>query len=438
MAKTKVLYVLHNHPAIQPGGAEQYALELHRALRASGDIEPILVARTGPSPARDDTTHPGSPFTLVEDQPDEYLVYTEWDGFDFFHLTSRDKALFSTYFANFLRAHRPDVVHFQHTLFIGCDLISQVRRTLPDVPILYTLHEYLPICHRDGQLVRTSGELCLKESPRRCHECFPEVSKGAFYLRKRFIQSHFENVDLFVAPSHFLRNRYIDWGIAPERIVFEDYGRVPVPRMEDAREGPRTNLGFFGQLNPYKGIKVLLPAMAILKDQGVDAHLFIHGANIGLHGGEFETEVRQLLSASGDNVTMAGPYEHGQLPALMARVDWVIVPSTWWENSPLVIQEAFLHGKPVICSNVGGMAEKVQDDVNGLHFIMGNPGNLSGTIAQAVTTPGLWERLSAGIPDVHPMDNHIDNLHEMYSALLERPRSSAADFGLEDATPIQP
>jgi glycosyltransferase involved in cell wall biosynthesis len=416
--------VLHNHPAIQPGGAEQYALELHRAIRLSDDVEPILVARTGPSPARDDTAHPGSPFTLVEDQPDEYLVYTEWDGFDFFHLTSRDKSLFSTYFANFLRAHKPDVVHFQHTLFIGCDLISQVRRTLPEAPILYTLHEYLPICNRDGQLVRrVGGELCLQESPRRCHECFPWVSKGAFYLRKRFIQSHFANVDLFLAPSHFLRNRYVDWGIPPEKIVFEDYGRVRVPRIDEAYDGPRMRLGFFGQLNPYKGIQVVLRAMGMLKQQGVPAHLFVYGANISLHGDKFEAEVRSLLNAAGDNVTVAGPYSHGTLPALMAGVDWVVVPSTWWENSPLVIQEAFLHGRPVICSNVGGMAEKVHDGVNGLHFAAGNPGHLSGTIARAVNTPGLWQTLRAGIPPVHSMDDHIANLTGMYEALIDRRRA---------------
>jgi len=430
--KTKVLYVLHNHPALHPGGAEQYALELHRAIRASDEIEPILVARTGPSPGRQDTTHPGSPFSLVEDQPDEYLVYTAWDGFDFFHQTSRDKALFSTYFANFLRAHKPDVVHFQHTLFIGCDLISQVRRTLPDAPILYTLHEFLPICNRDGQLVRRTGELCLQESPRRCNECFPWVSKGAFYLRKRFIQSHFANVDLFLAPSRFLRQRYIDWGIEPEKILFEDYGRTPsLPIAEDVGVGTRRRIGFFGQLNPYKGIKVLLRAMALLKQSGVDVHLFIHGANIELHGGDFETEVRQLLADAGDNVTVAGPYVHGRLPALMRNVDWVVVPSTWWENSPLVIQEAFLHGRPVICSDVGGMAEKVQDGVNGLHFAIGNPGNLAGMIGRAVNTPGLWETLRAGIPPVYAMDDHIANLTLYYRGLIGRSSQDSVEQPLQ-------
>jgi glycosyltransferase involved in cell wall biosynthesis len=303
------------------------------------------------------------------------------------------------------------------------DLVSQVRRTLPGVPILYTLHEYLPICNRDGQLERTSGELCLKESPRRCHECFPAISRGAFYLRKRFIQSHFENVDLFLAPSNFLRRRYIDWGIPAEKIVFEDYGRAPVQRAEDAprAEGQQaTRFGFFGQFSPYKGVDVLLRAMAQLEDSGVDAQLRLHGANIEKHGEGFEAQTRRLLAEAGSNVTIAGPYGHERLPGLMAGIDWVVVPSTWWENSPLVIQEAFLHHRPVICSGIGGMAEKVKDGVSGLHFVRGDAGDLARTITRAATTPGLWETLRAGIPNVYAMDDHIASLTAHYRALLGR------------------
>ena len=85
----------------------------------------------------------------------------------------------------------------------------------------------------------------------------------------------------------------------------------------------------------------------------------------------------------------------------MAQVDWVVVPSIWWENSPLVIQEAFLHGRPVICSDIGGMAEKVDDGVNGLHFAkVGSPQDLARVLVDAVDTDGLWERLREGIPEV--------------------------------------
>ena len=57
----------------------------------------------------------------------------------------------------------------------------------------------------------------------------------------------------------------------------------------------------------------------------------------------------------------------------MARIDWVVVPSIWWETGPLVVMEAFQYGRPVICSDIGGMSEKVTDGVNGLHFRRRDP-----------------------------------------------------------------
>src|SRR3989449_4054162 len=138
--------------------------------------------------------------------------------------------------------------------------------------------------------------------------------------------------------------------------------------------------------------------MQLLQKDGVDAHLWIHGANLDLQPVEFQRQVNELLAACKDNVTLVGRYQPESLARLMAGVDWVVVPSIWWENSPLVIQEAFLHGRPVICSDIGGMAEKVADGVNGLHFRTRDSADLAATIRRAVTTPGLWEKLRGGIP----------------------------------------
>jgi glycosyltransferase involved in cell wall biosynthesis len=85
----------------------------------------------------------------------------------------------------------------------------------------------------------------------------------------------------------------------------------------------------------------------------------------------------------------------------MSTVDWVVVPSIWWENSPLVIQEAFVARRPVICSAIGGMAEKVRHEIDGLHFRPGDPVDLADTMMRA--EKGIHERLSLGIGPVHSM-----------------------------------
>jgi glycosyltransferase involved in cell wall biosynthesis len=238
-------------------------------------------------------------------------------------------------------------------------------------------------------------------------------------MRKRFIQSHFRQVDLFLAPSRFLRDRYIDWGIPAERIRFEEYGRrraEPEPPAE--RQGPRDRFGFFGQINRFKGINVLLEAMSRLRE-GTSVELRVHGANLELQTDEFQEEFAERLEAAGEGTRLEGRYEHRDLPSLMAGIDWVVVPSVWWENSPLVIQEAFQYGRPVICSDIGGMAEKVDHEVNGLHFRAGDPASLARTLERASTDPGLWKRLREGIRPIYALEDHIEALESMYAELLE-------------------
>jgi glycosyltransferase involved in cell wall biosynthesis len=393
-------------------------LELYEGQRAAGAFDPVLLARTGP-PMAPPRTPGGTPFVRIGADPNQLFIYTEGE-YDHLFGVARPRGLVARDFSRFLREISPDIVHFQHTLFLGYDLLTATRSTLPDVPILYTLHEYLPICFRFGQMVRTQNEEpCEEESSRRCHECFPELSPATFFRRKRFIQSHLANVDVFLAPSRFLRDRYVDWGLPPEKIVYEEYGRVSIGAVEErSASDPRRRLGFFGQLTHFKGANVLLEAMRLLAERKVDVRLRLHGANLDLAPKSDQRQFWELLRRAG-SVTFVGAYEHTELPRLMAEVDWVVVPSIWWENSPLVIQEAFASGRPVICSGIGGMAEKVDDGVSGLHFRVGDPVDLADIIERAVETPGLWDELRRGASAVYAMETHVAFLNDLYWSLIE-------------------
>jgi glycosyltransferase involved in cell wall biosynthesis len=456
MSKRKVLYICHNHPTIRPGGTEVAALELYEAMRDSPAFEPFLLARTGPPLARAASHRPGNPFSMVGRDPNQYFVYTDASDFDWFLGTLRHKDFYTRYVHDFLTACQPDIVHFQHTSLLGYDMIRATRNALPTAPIFYTLHEFLPICHREGQMLRTlNQELCREESPRRCHECFQHHAPQDFFLRKRFILSQFALVDLFLAPSRFLIERYVDWGIPGDKIRYHENGRRPAPPTPgNDEQRPRVRLGFFGQITPYKGVDVLLKAMELIGSGlgGRDAHsgdaavrrgqapkkadevtgdaarphLWLHGANLEGQSQEFQDQVRRLLDETRMTVTFAGPYDREDLGALMAEIDWVVVPSIWWENAPMVIQEAFQHGRPVICSDIGGMAEKVTDGVNGLHFRVGDPASLARTIRRAVTSPGLWETLRRGIPAVYSVEASVATLTTLYETLLDQAMSRVA------------
>ena len=77
-----------------------------------------------------------------------------------------------------------------------------------------------------GQMVKNdTKKLCYRESLEDCSNCFPERTPQDFWLRKHYIQKHFEYADAFVSPSEFLRQRYIEWGIPAEHIVVIENGQ---------------------------------------------------------------------------------------------------------------------------------------------------------------------------------------------------------------------
>jgi glycosyltransferase involved in cell wall biosynthesis len=417
-----VLYVSHNHPVNRPGGAEMYALELFQAIREDGEFRPTFLAKAGPPMSTMSAAHSGTRLALNGTGGDEYFFYTDRGEIDLLFGVARDSAMYTREWRAFLEATRPDIVHFQHTLFLGYEMVREVRNTLPDVPIVYTLHEFLPICHHNGQMVRVdSFELCEEASPRRCNQCFPKIPAAKFFLRERFIKSALAAVDLFIAPSRQLGERYVEWGIPREKIMFEDYGRLPAESVASSpATRARNRLGYFGQITRYKGVDVLLAAMELLAQEQAPVRLTLHGANLEHQHADFQATINDLLERTRDVVRFAGRYEPGTLPGLLAEVDWVIVPSVWWENSPLVIQEAQMHRRPIICSGVGGMAEKVRDGVDGLHFTVGDPQSLADVIRRAVASPDLWDTLHGQITGPHSMEAHLPEIKRTYRELLAR------------------
>jgi len=100
----------------------------------------------------------------------------------------------------------------------------------------------------------------------------------------------------------------------------------------------------------------------------------VHGANLEHQSPEFQKKIEELRAPliKQGVVQWVGPYQPHELRSRMAGIDWVIVPSVWWENSPMVIQEAKVCGRPLLVSNIGGMAEKVNNGIDGMTISAGN------------------------------------------------------------------
>lgn len=198
---------------------------------------------------------------------------------------------------------------------------------------------------------------------------------------------------------------YVRWGIPRERIHHVTNGQrlygTPSPVSPEAKN----RFGFFGQFVDNKGVHILLRAVQHLRAQGfTNFSVDLNGDNIRYASSPIRAEIEQFLAEEAERpadeqiVHWNGSYNLDELPNRMARVDWCIVPSTWWEIFGLVVSEAWMFGKPVICSNVGGPAERVEDGVSGLHFAMRDHRALARTIQRAVTEEGLWEKLVTNLP----------------------------------------
>lgn len=408
----RILVISHGHPDFNKGGAEVAAYNLYKGLRKSGH-DAYFLARSGLPP------HGGAAFSSRNEEREILFHTTMDDGFIFSNIKTRH--LWQE-FRDLLNLLKPDVIHLHHYFLLGIEILTEIRNSLPAAKIVLTLHEYLAICHNKGLMLKTNGKLCNKYSPRDCNNCFNSIQPGDFFLREKYIKSHFNVVDQFISPSHFLKQRYVEWGIPDKDISVIENG---LPNIDfdnttatlPVSESKIFTFAFFGQINPYKGIDVLLEAVTLLsKDIRKKVRVEIHGANLEQQEGEYQQKIEALLDRVGKMVIFQGAYEQHEMPALLSAVDWAIVASVWWENSPVVIQEALAAKVPLIVSNIGGMAEKVKHAEEGFQFRYGNPADLAKVITLCVEHPEIREQLSEKIKPVTSLSDCLDMHMDVYNS----------------------
>ncbi len=407
----RILVISHSHPEISKGGAEIAAFQLHRGFASR---EGCVSWFMGCDRRRTRSEIPISqPFGI-----DDYLYSV--GEFDWFKFSNQDPRLPEAQ-TNLLLDLRPDIVHFHHYINVGVEAFAIVKRALPNAKVVVTLHEYLAICNHHGQMVTNPHRnLCYEANPQRCIECFQHLDESDFFLRKRYIEHFFGFADYFVSPSQFLADRYIAWGMAEDRIsVIENLVNAPLSRgpIRPIGTGGTLRAGFFGQLSFLKGANVLFDAADLLdKEERFDIGLEIFG-DYRSQPAEFQKELQERMENLGQNVTLHGPYDQSRVDMLMQSVDLVIVPSVWWENSPLVIQEARRNGRPVISSDIGGMAEKVRDGIDGFHFHVGSAMALAMLLKKIADNRTLLTDVAATIRKVQTAEAIVDAHLSLYESL---------------------
>jgi glycosyltransferase involved in cell wall biosynthesis len=369
-----VCILVHAHPGFSKGGGETAAYREFQTLRAAGRSAVIVAAA--------DLAGLGAP--VVEHAPGEHLFGIAGmadDRLSWADIANRQALM------RFLADLPVQVFHVHHLWRVGLDLVAELMEARPDARFVATLHEMLAICAHHGQMIRTRGrELCRAAAPTHCAACFPDRAASHFVLRRAAFLGLLQRFDAVIYPSAFVQERFRDWGLRPAtELVVENYlgdALAQFPRRRVADPAMAGSFAFFGQPTPFKGLDVLVRGfvMALAESPGLSLSVF---------GCEREDVVRMFPEVAGalDKAAAAinffGRYDQAEVLDLMQTVGWVVVPSIWWENSPVVIQEAKRAGTPLVVSDIGGMAEKVRPGVDGLHFKRGSVHDLARVLKDA-------------------------------------------------------
>lgn len=414
----RLLSIVHNHSSLHVGGTELVAEALHQCYADVPGVEATLMAAVDP------TQRPGLPGTCISAAKDDPSVFLfRAPGFDVMGQSrfSLEPLLYD--FKWFLEERRPDIVHIHHFNHFGVEILALIRSVRPRAKIIVTLHDYYLICANDGLMYTTGGERCRAPVPSDCSRCFPDRVAGLFASRKLFIQKHLELADCLVAPSDFLRQRFVDWGIPASRIKVVRNGWTTAAGAGDDPIDIR-RFALLGNLRLTKGTLVALEAfLEAIRRTGADDQpptLDVFGAPLYQPDG-FKDRVRDLVDRADGAIRMRGVYRHEEVGDLLRSIAWVVVPSLWWENAPLVINEAFNLGRPVLCSDVGGMAEAVRDRCDGLHVRAGDVHAWTDAILEASGNRDLWDQMNSQIQSPRSPREAA----EEYLSLIDRHREVA-------------
>jgi glycosyltransferase involved in cell wall biosynthesis len=289
-------------------------------------------------------------------------------------------------FRDVLKLERPDIVHI-HNLFplISPSILGECRRA--GIPVVMTVHNYRLVCPNGLHTVR--GQLCERCVGGREYHCVLNRCEGSllksagYALRnaaaRKFRLFH-DNVTMYAALTEFQRGRLIDAGFPADRIAV-------IPNMissSDAHDEPPLGdwIGYVGRISQEKGMHTLLAAAAALPD----VPFRIAGTC---------DRMPELPGLATPNVQFVGHLAGAELEAFYRRSRVIVLCSTWFEGFPMVLAEAMIHRKPLICSRIGGLPEFVEEGTTGLLFQPRNSQELAQHIRRLWTHPDLCRRMGA-------------------------------------------
>lgn len=412
-----ILKIIHGYPPEYNAGSEIYTQSIVNELSKNNKI---------------------TVFTREENdyEPDFKFRRKTQDNIDFIFVNmARSKdgynhKILNNRFAELINKIKPNVAHIGHLNHLSTGIVDVLYNA--NIPMIFTLHDFWLMCPRGQFLQRNfdgknTYKLCDYQEENKCaNSCYKmyfEDELGENYYTKwiknrmAITKSILEKVNLFIAPSKYLMNRFIDdFNMPKSKITFLDYG-FPTHYLQpvETKSNSVFTFGYIGTHIPAKGLNLLIKSFSKIK---IPAKLLIFGRqNIQ------NQTLKNLIIKSKNKIEFCGEYINKNLTTtVFNKVNAIVVPSIWGENSPLVIHEAQSCKIPVITANFGGMKEYVQHNINGLLFEHRNSESLYEQMKFAIDNPQTMNKLGqkgylySETGEVPNIQEHCIKLKEIYSS----------------------
>ncbi len=271
------------------------------------------------------------------------------------------------HFIDILKELNPHIVHMHNIIGLSVRLAPLARHY--GAKTVLTLHDGWGFCYKNT-MMRNDGSFCSDFS--RCEVCqasinSPTTSNIPMAMRQDYLKLCLMDVDIFISPSHYLREQYIQAGFDANKLKVLSNGINVEKFQKEKTKSKYIRFTFIGHLGSHKGIQLILEALASIEDK-IEIQLNIVGEGALRESLEAYVQKHKLV----DNVHFAGKVANNDIPEVFANTDVMILPSMWPENQPVSITEAFASHTPVIGTDFGGISELIAHKERGLLFPMGD------------------------------------------------------------------
>lgn len=393
------------------GGSERYFFEVSRLLRKyEQEIAFFCMNEENSYPTK------WKKYFVSNIPLDQYNIYSLVRLFSRITYSFESKNKIS----NLLRIFNPSIAHMHiFNSFISPSIIPVLKGN--NIPIVQTLHDYQLIAPTRGSLFHDNSicEVTKTKSYYKAiiHKCIRNsyfaTIPYALSLYLTNILKIYEYIDYFISPSDFLRNKYIEYGFDPKKIITLPYFVNTGNYKSNLNNSHNNYVLYFGRLSPEKGLELLIDAFKCLSK----INLVIAGT-----GKQDYVRLLKVKSANSSNIKFLGYLNGYKLKSIIAGCKFSIVPSIWYENLPNSILESFAASKPVLGSNIGGVPEIITNGYNGLLFKPGDLDDITDKILKLWNNSALCTKLGRNANDTaikfYSPHVHYIKLMEIYKKAI--------------------